>query len=59
MTIRNLEHLFAPKSVALIGASPAERTIGGIVAKNFAFKTTKEAAEKAKEIAETAAKAVK
>lgn len=32
---------------------------GGAVAKNFAFKTTKEAAEKAKEIAEAATEAVK
>jgi hypothetical protein len=32
---------------------------GGVVAKNFAFKDTKSAAEKAKEIAEAAAEAVK
>jgi peroxiredoxin len=32
---------------------------GGVVAKNFAFKDTKSAAEKAKEIAEAAEKAVK
>lgn len=32
---------------------------GGAVSKNFAFKTTKEAAEKAKEIAEAATEAVK
>ena len=32
---------------------------GGAVSKNFAFKTTKEAAEKAKEIAAAATEAVK
>jgi hypothetical protein len=32
---------------------------GGVVSKNFAFKDTKSAAEKAKEIAEAAAEAVK
>lgn len=35
MTIRNLEKLFSPKSVALIGASAEPRTIGGMVARNL------------------------
>lgn len=36
MTIRNLEFLFAPKSVALIGASPQSGSVGKIVAANLA-----------------------
>lgn len=36
MTIRNFDHLLAPKSVALIGASATPGTIGRIVASNLA-----------------------
>ena len=35
MTIRNLEHLFAPKSVAFIGASPEPGSVGLIVTRNL------------------------
>src|SRR3954449_7103789 len=35
MTIRNLEHLFAPKSVALIGASERPHSIGTTVLRNL------------------------
>jgi acetyltransferase len=35
MTIRNLEHLFRPKSVALIGASERPGSLGGIVLRNL------------------------
>jgi len=35
MTIRNLEHLLSPTSIALIGASPEPRSIGRIVAANL------------------------
>ena len=35
MTIRNLGHLLAPRSVALIGASPEPGTVGAIVAENL------------------------
>ena len=35
MTIRNLEKLLAPKSVALIGASPAPGSVGAIVTTNL------------------------
>ena len=35
MTIRNLDHMFAPKSVALIGASPELHSIGRIIAENL------------------------
>src|SRR4051794_34342479 len=35
MTIRNLEHLFAPKSVALIGASERPHSIGATVLRNL------------------------
>jgi acetyltransferase len=35
MTVRNLESLFAPKSVAFIGASPEPGSIGRIVASNL------------------------
>ncbi len=36
MTIRNLEHLLAPASVALIGASPEPGSIGSILTRNLA-----------------------
>ena len=35
MTIRNLERLLAPRSVAFVGASPEPRTVGSIVAHNL------------------------
>lgn len=35
MTIRNLEHLFAPKSVAFIGASPEPGSVGLIITQNL------------------------
>ncbi len=35
MTTRNLEALLTPRSVALIGASPAPHTVGNIVARNL------------------------
>ena len=35
MTIRNLEHLLAPKSVALIGASVQDASVGLITARNL------------------------
>ncbi len=35
MTIRNLDHVFRPKSVALIGASPHAGTIGHVIARNL------------------------
>ena len=35
MTIRNLERLLAPRSVAFVGASPEPRTVGSIVAQNL------------------------
>jgi len=35
MSIRNLQHLLAPKSVVLIGASNREKSIGAIVARNL------------------------
>ncbi len=35
MSIRNLEHLFCPKSVALIGASAKAGSIGGVIANNL------------------------
>ncbi|MGE0627178.1 MAG: GNAT family N-acetyltransferase [Hyphomicrobiaceae bacterium] len=35
MTVRNLNALLAPRSVALIGASPKEGTVGGTVARNL------------------------
>jgi acetyltransferase len=35
MTIRNLDHLLAPKSVALIGASTEEGSVGLITARNL------------------------
>ena len=36
MTIRNLDKLLAPKSVAFIGASPEPASVGAIVAANLA-----------------------
>jgi acetyltransferase len=35
VTIRNLERLLAPRSVAFVGASPEPRTVGSIVAHNL------------------------
>ena len=35
MSIRNLEYLFNPRSIALIGASRKERSIGQVVARNL------------------------
>jgi len=35
MTIRNLDHLFAPKSVALIGASQRAHSVGAVLAHNL------------------------
>jgi acetyltransferase len=35
MTVRNLEHLFRPESVALIGASDRPASIGTVVARNL------------------------
>ena len=35
MTVRNLDHLFRPKSVALIGASHQARSVGAVLAHNL------------------------
>src|SRR4051794_33813263 len=35
MTIRNLDHLFRPRSVAVIGASDKPHSIGAIVLRNL------------------------
>ena len=35
MTIRNLDHMFAPRSVALIGASGREGSVGNVLLKNL------------------------
>ncbi|MCZ7595448.1 MAG: CoA-binding protein [Hyphomicrobium sp.] len=35
VTVRNLEKLLAPRSVALVGASPEPRTVGSIIAHNL------------------------
>jgi acetyltransferase len=35
MTIRNLDAIFAPKSVALIGATDRPRAVGAVIAKNL------------------------
>ncbi|MBT5774654.1 MAG: GNAT family N-acetyltransferase, partial [Dehalococcoidia bacterium] len=35
MTVRNLEALFQPRSVALIGASPRPGSLGQVVARNL------------------------
>ncbi|MBM3559026.1 MAG: hypothetical protein FJX53_03890 [Alphaproteobacteria bacterium] len=35
MTVRNLDRLFRPKSVALIGASRRPRAVGQVVARNL------------------------
>ena len=34
MTIRNLEHALAPRSVAVIGASTEEGSVGGTLTRN-------------------------
>ncbi|GAB4550193.1 MAG: bifunctional acetate--CoA ligase family protein/GNAT family N-acetyltransferase [Rhizobacter sp.] len=35
MSVRNLEHLFRPQSVAVIGASERERSVGAVVMRNL------------------------
>jgi acetyltransferase len=35
VTIRNVESLFAPRSVAVIGASNRERSVGAVVTRNL------------------------
>lgn len=35
MSIRNLDHLFKPRSVALIGASKREGSVGSVIARNL------------------------
>ncbi len=35
MSIRNLDRLFAPRSIALIGASRDEKSVGGVLARNL------------------------
>jgi acetyltransferase len=35
MSVRNLDRLFKPRSVALIGASPRPDSVGGVVARNL------------------------
>ncbi|MBF0561605.1 MAG: acetate--CoA ligase family protein, partial [Alphaproteobacteria bacterium] len=35
MSIRNLEYLFKPKAIAVIGASPVPNSVGGVVAHNL------------------------
>jgi acetyltransferase len=35
MSIRNLDHMFAPHSVALIGASPKPGSVGNVLARNL------------------------
>jgi acetyltransferase len=35
VSVRNLEHLFRPKSVAVIGASPRRDSLGGLVMRNL------------------------
>ena len=35
MSVRNLTRMFQPRSVALVGASARERSIGGLVAQNL------------------------
>ena len=35
MSVRNLEKLFNPRSVALIGATPRPRSVGAVVARNL------------------------
>ena len=35
MSVRNLDRLFRPRSVALIGASPRPNSVGGVVARNL------------------------
>jgi acyl-CoA synthetase (NDP forming) len=41
MTIRNLDFLFKPKSVALIGASKRPGSLGAVVARNLGRRGTK------------------
>ena len=35
MSVRNLDHLFQPRSIAVIGASDRERSIGALVMRNL------------------------
>src|ERR1700760_82149 len=35
MSVRNLDKLFAPRSVALIGATPRPGSVGAVVARNL------------------------
>lgn len=35
MTVRNLDAMFKPRSVALIGASQNPKSVGGVLAKNL------------------------
>ena len=35
MTVRNLDHLFRPSSVALFGASTRAGSVGAVVARNL------------------------
>src|ERR1700687_1011245 len=35
MSVRNLNSFFAPRNIALIGASRDERSVGGVVARNL------------------------
>jgi acetyltransferase len=35
MTVRNLNKLFKPKSVALIGASKSQSSVGAVLARNL------------------------
>lgn len=35
MTIRNLDHLLAPRTIAVIGASPSPRSVGQVLARNL------------------------
>ena len=35
MSVRNLDKLFKPRSVALIGATPRPDSVGGVVARNL------------------------
>ena len=35
MTIRNLDHLFRPRSVALIGASNRDGSLGAVLTRNL------------------------
>ena len=44
MSIRNLEHLFRPASVAVIGATDREHSIGSLVMRNLREVTEEDAA---------------